>query len=171
MTYISRVLTLPKSPVRLGLFALQMFLFFFHFLHCKCFYFYFFHFLHCKCFSINWNCSNSVSFHAICLKFFLVGPLKISLRVLAFSELSGRLPIATFAMLLCFCKIVCTANVFHFQFSTFPTLFNINNLLSNPDWPNLTGFWTQYFAFFHFWRKSVKRKSVHFGVFFFFFQA
>ena len=45
------------------------------------------------------NCSNSVSFHAICLKFFLVGSLKISLRVLAFSELSGRLPLATFAVL------------------------------------------------------------------------
>ena len=74
---------------------------------------------------------------------------------------------ATFTMLVCFCKIAYTANVFHLQFSTFPTLFNINHLLSNPDWPNLTGFWTQYFAFFHFWRKSVKRKSVHFGVFFF----
>ena len=109
----------------LELIALQMFLNFLHFLHCKCF-------------SLNWNCSNSVSFHAICLKFFLVRPLKISLRVLAFSELSGRLPIATFTKLVCFCKTVCTANVFHFQFSTFPTLFNVNNLLSNLDWPNLT---------------------------------
>ena len=87
---------------------------------------------------INWNCSNSVSFHAICLKFFSVGPLKISLQVLAFSELCWRLPIATFTMLVCFCKIVYTANVFYFQFWTFPTLFNVNNLLSNLDWPNLT---------------------------------
>jgi hypothetical protein len=55
------------------------------------------------------------------------------LLLLAFSELSGTLPITTFTMLVCFCKIVCTANVFHFQFSTFPTLFNINNLLSNLD--------------------------------------
>ena len=63
-----------------------------------------------------WKCSNSVSFNAICLKFFLVGPLKISLRLLAFSELFGRIFFDKFAISLknlmlfqgfCASQIVC----------------------------------------------------------------
>ena len=45
---------------------------------------------------------NSVSFHAIWLKFFLVGPLKIWLVVLAFSEPFATLLLAKFAMLVSF---------------------------------------------------------------------
>ena len=76
---------------------------------------------------INWNCSNSVSFHAICLKFFLVGPLKISLQVLAFSELSGRLPLATFSMLV---HLFCLFHCKYFLSLPSPVTLTFSNLSS-----------------------------------------
>ena len=73
------------------------------------------------------NCSNSVSFHAICLKFFLVGSLKISLRVLAFSELSGRLPLATFAVLV---HLFCFFHRKYFLSLPSPVTLTFSNLSS-----------------------------------------